>query len=173
MKTSIISIVAVAAATSALAFAPSASASVVVDSQGHGFVGKGDVQVALGWNNKQLQDGAAGTVFTYRAQTVQESTWTCVNGHNANEQYRARTTTSTVSGIASSVARETSKGKDGAVTGFRLTGLNGSETSQSSTEGPALGSCPNSNSTFTVTDLVIGEPVVGSSGLFANGVPLG
>lgn len=42
----------------------SALAAVTFDaSTGTGFVGKGDVQLAFGWNNKQLQANAAGVTF--------------------------------------------------------------------------------------------------------------
>ena len=45
------------------------SASFTFDpASGNGFVGKGDVQLAYGWNNKQLQDNAGGVGFTYQAQ---------------------------------------------------------------------------------------------------------
>ncbi|WP_223592466.1 hypothetical protein [Neobacillus bataviensis] len=47
----------------------SASASVAFDSAtGTGFVGKGDVQLAFGWNNAALQKNASGLTFTYEAQ---------------------------------------------------------------------------------------------------------
>jgi hypothetical protein len=43
-----------------------AAASVTFDPlTGTGFVGKGDVQSAFGWNNQQLQANAAGVSFTY------------------------------------------------------------------------------------------------------------
>jgi hypothetical protein len=54
----------------ALAFGLIAAAAVHAEvtfdsSSGEGFVGKGDVQRAFGWNNKQLQDNAAALTFTY------------------------------------------------------------------------------------------------------------
>jgi hypothetical protein len=43
-----------------------AAAAVTFDPErGTGFVGKGDVQLAYGWNNAQLQANAAGVTFTY------------------------------------------------------------------------------------------------------------
>ena len=39
--------------------ATAAHASVTIDAAGKGFVGKGNVQTALGWNDKQLQDAIA------------------------------------------------------------------------------------------------------------------
>jgi hypothetical protein len=55
----------------ALAVPTVASASVAVDSSGNGFVGKGDVQVAFGWNNKQLQDNAKNVTFTSKQDASQ------------------------------------------------------------------------------------------------------
>ena len=47
-----------------------AGAAVTFDpATGTGFVGKGDVQVPFGWNNKTLQDNALGVTFTY-SETV-------------------------------------------------------------------------------------------------------
>jgi hypothetical protein len=37
---------------------------------GEGFVGKGDVQDAFGWNNKQLQDNAEDVTFTYEDEAT-------------------------------------------------------------------------------------------------------
>jgi hypothetical protein len=56
----------------ALAVPAVASASVAVDSNGMGFVGKGDVQVAFGWNNATLQKNAAGVTFT-SSQAAQQA----------------------------------------------------------------------------------------------------
>jgi hypothetical protein len=51
----------------------SASASVTIDSAGKGFVGKGDVQTALGYNNVALQKAVDGKtlVFTAKVPTSQ------------------------------------------------------------------------------------------------------
>jgi hypothetical protein len=40
---------------------------------GAGFVGKGDVQLAFGWNNKQLQANAGGVAFELRSSTKYET----------------------------------------------------------------------------------------------------
>lgn len=56
-------------AFAAAAVATAALAAVTFDSAtGMGFVGKGDVQLAFGWNNKQLQDNALMVGFEYDAQ---------------------------------------------------------------------------------------------------------
>src|SRR5689334_19463738 len=56
----------VLAALAALATAAVASASVTVDASGNGFVGKGDVQTALGYkNDAAFQADAAKITFQY------------------------------------------------------------------------------------------------------------
>jgi len=65
----IIKIVALAA-LAALATAAVASASVGVNDQGVGFVGKGDVQSALKWNNAAFDKGAGSLKFTVGAEKV-------------------------------------------------------------------------------------------------------
>jgi hypothetical protein len=60
-----------AAMLAVLAVPSVASASVAVDSGGYGFVGKGDVQVAFGWNNAALQKNASGVSFTSKQDATQ------------------------------------------------------------------------------------------------------
>lgn len=43
-----------------------ASAAVTIDGDGYGFVGKGDVQLALNWNNDQLQSAVASGAIAFR-----------------------------------------------------------------------------------------------------------
>lgn len=69
----------VTAAAAALLVSASAFAAVTFDaSTGIGFVGKGDVQLAFGWNNKALQENAKNVSFTYEATTgfIYECEWT-------------------------------------------------------------------------------------------------
>jgi hypothetical protein len=51
--------------------ATAASASVTVDSAGVGYVGKGDVQTALDWNNKAFDNGALSLKFATGASTAE------------------------------------------------------------------------------------------------------
>jgi hypothetical protein len=79
-------ILAVAATALAMAVAGTASASVNVNDQGVGFVGKGDVQTALGgindptfqtqWNNKEIK-------FTAKRVLSTETVWQCGNSTNS------------------------------------------------------------------------------------------
>lgn len=157
-----------AGAAALVVVSTAAIAAVTFDpATGTGFVGKGDVQLALNWNNKQLQDGASSLAFTYNSTTEVETTWDCVNTRNENIQERSRTTTSTTTGVVSATERVRNQ-----VTGFILSGFSGS-TSTSSTSGPPLNSCPNANSSHVLGSTVVGEPVtLPGSGLSVNGQPL-
>ena len=157
----------IAAAVAATALVSTAAFAIVTfdPATGTGFVGKGDVQLALGLNNAQIQ--AASPVFTYAKTEVSEVTWECTNLRNEKVQERARTTTTSVSGVVSATARVRNQ-----ITGYNLTGFS-SSTSSSVTDGPAINSCPNNASTYELT-LPAGEPVVTDStgGLYVNGVAL-
>jgi hypothetical protein len=95
------------------------------------FVGKGEVQEALDWNNRQLQTQAGDLEFAL--VSVTETTWTCQKDGATNSQERSRETTT--AGVVSHSERERNQ-----ITGFWLIGFSG-ETSVE-TGGPALGSCP-------------------------------
>lgn len=155
----------------AFSFTTAAYAAVTFDpDNGEGFVGKGDVQTALGWNNKQLQDNAASVKFTAESTVVTEVSWTCTrfdrDGNPTDQtQERERTTTTTIEGVLSSVARERNQ-----VTGFTLTGYDGDPTETSETEGPAVGSCATN---WRVTEGPSDpETISEESRLLVNGVPL-
>lgn len=166
-----------ASAVAALGSAGVASAAVTFDpATGEGFVGKGDVQLALGLNNKQVQDQAnsiATNDFTYNATrtTVTEVEWTCTNTNNQNEQPRERTTTteSSTTGVVAAVTRDSKK----QVTGFILDGYkSSSSTSSSSTEGPRVNSCPTNWALTTPAGAPVTVSDETTGGLFVRGVAL-
>jgi hypothetical protein len=153
------------AAAAATAFVSTAAWAVVTFDPdiGTGFVGKGDVQLIYGWNNKQLQQNANNVDFRANSLTITEVSWECTNSNNDKVQERERTTTTSVQGILTTVARENSKGKDGPVTGFNLNGYEGgSATTSTSSEGPPLNSCPASPSTWYLSTPA-GDPMEISS----------
>ena len=159
----------VAGAVAALTIAGAVFAAVTFDpATGTGFVGKGDVQLVFGWNNKALQDNAASVQFRANSTVVTERSWTCTNENNQNEQVRDRTTTTSIQGVVSSVARERNQ-----ITGFNLTGYSGDPTMTSETKGPPLNSCPSGQGGWTLTTPA-GDPEVISSStvLKVNGVEL-
>ena len=47
---------------------------------GIGFIGKGDVQTAFGWNNQKLQANASGVTFTYSTTDTYSATCTFTTG---------------------------------------------------------------------------------------------
>jgi hypothetical protein len=122
----------------ALLFATTAAfAAVTFDpATGTGFVGKGDVQLVYEWNNKALQDNADSVKFRASSEVVTEVSWVCTKD-NGNTNERARTTTTTIEGVVSSVARERNQ-----ITGFILNGYSGTVEETEETDGPALNSCP-------------------------------
>ena len=138
-----------------------AFAAIIVDDEGVGFVGKGDVQLLFGWNNAQLQAcvnvssvGCLEFEFSLESTVVTERSWTCTNNNNQNIQERERTTTTTTTtgGLTVSIARVKNQ-----VTGFNLSGGD-FETVESppETEGPPLNSCPSGPWTLTTP---AGDPV--------------
>jgi hypothetical protein len=122
---------------------------------GEGFVGKGEVQTAFGWNNPTLQGTADFVEFRSVSEVVSEVSWTCTNSNNQNEQVRDRTTTTSVQGVVGSVARTRNQ-----VTGFILTGYDGEPTESSESDGNVLNSCPSGPWSLTTP---AGDPEVVSS----------
>lgn len=121
-----------------------ASAAVTFDAEtGTGFIGKGDVQLAFGWNNKQLNDNAGGVSFSVTATS--ETSWDCLNTRNEKIQERSRT--ETTAGLVAHLTRDNKK----QVTGFNLTGYSGTGSS-TVVDGPALHSCPNANGTWVLVE---------------------
>jgi hypothetical protein len=113
-------------------------AAVIIDDEGIGFVGKGDVQLVYDWNNKDLQDNAEDVQFRMNSEVVTEVSWICTNSNNDNIQERERTTTTASYGLLESVARLKNQ-----TTGFNLNGWDEDTFESSSfTDGPAINSCP-------------------------------
>jgi opacity protein-like surface antigen len=120
----------IAAAAAALA-ATSAQAEVIFDAAtGTGFIGKGDVQLALGWNNKQLQDGASTLVVRAVSQESTETSWVCQNPANQNLREVSTETKTLIRGTVVLVARLRNQ-----ITGFNVTGYDGSESISTTTTG--------------------------------------
>lgn len=99
-----------------------AVAAVDVDSTGVGFVGKGDVQLAFGWTNKQLQDNAAAVTFTYEVEESYhfDCTFTQLVGRDRTPTPQTTTRGGSAS-VSSDVAFTARTGKQ--ITGFTLKGF--------------------------------------------------
>lgn len=138
---------AIAAAVAAATISSAALALVTFDpATGTGFVGKGDVQLAYGWNNKQLQDNAGGVGFVYDQTTSYTAvcTWTTGEGTRGERTHNVDHNTSTA--VLSSVAyeaRKNSNGKDGSITGFFLNGFGATTTTGG--EAPVVGASCHGN----------------------------
>ena len=88
---------------------------------GTGFVGKGDVQTAFGWNNKQLQTNAAGVSFAYNTTDTYDAVCTFITGEGTKGEKTHTVTHSTSTQVSSQVAYDTRVKNQ--ITGFNLTGL--------------------------------------------------
>jgi hypothetical protein len=156
-KFSIFAVAGAIAVTATVAFA-----AVTFDPEtGEGFVGKGDVQEALGWNNRQLQNNPDPLVFT--ASSVSQTTWLCRHDTNQNAADQERSTTVTTRGLVSAEARERNQ-----ITGFYLEGYTGTPTVV--TDGPEVGTCQAANRSLLEGSIEEGE--ASAFTLFVNGVAL-
>jgi hypothetical protein len=113
----------VAGALAALAVPSVASANVAVDN-GVGFVGKGDVQTALGYANdaaiqQAVKDGKVKFIGGgYTLTTDKDTSWTCSDGSSQHHHFL---TTTTATGTANAVARSNPQGK--VTTGWDINGF--------------------------------------------------
>ncbi len=113
----------------ALFFATVVYATVTFDpSTGFGFVGKGDVQLALGLNNAQMQAQAGSLVFKYVESVSAEVTYVWGTGSpeqpwSLGSQNHNHTTTT---GVDSTIAYDARKRNQ--VNGFNLNGLDDAST---------------------------------------------
>jgi hypothetical protein len=125
---------AIALALAAMMLAATAAiAAVTFDpATGNGFVGKGDVQLAFGWNNKELQANAKNVSFTY--EETAEYTLLCkkddfihprtgVVTPGEEKEFKNR-----VQSVESSLAGDPRQTKgQNQFTGFNLSGITGTE----------------------------------------------
>jgi hypothetical protein len=118
-------------ATTAALACGAAFASVSFDpSTGAGFVGKGDVQTAFGWNNATLQKNAGSVTFTYATKATYDVTceWNTYTNGNVNHEVKTihheNTEGLTIASTAV-FASSTRTNRNGDVTGFNLLGYAG------------------------------------------------
>lgn len=144
-----------------LAAAGSASA-YTMDSAGLGWVGKGEVQSAYGWNNKAMQDNVAGVTFVYDSTSSYEVV--CEFDNRGGHHVITNTKHSSVKATVSSESRNNSNGKQGPMTGWYLTGF-GAVTSTGAAV-PAVGDgCPGNSGLGAITSVT--QTGTGSGGLYA------
>jgi len=145
--------------------ASSAFAAVTFDpATGTGFVGKGDVQTAMGWNNAELQKNAENLKFTYVTETTYAVTvtWTTGEGKRGEKtHYVTHERTSSVDAVVGYDARNKKQ-----VTGFTLDKF---EAVTTSGKVPAVGDEYPGNSGHIVETV---EEVSTTGGLYVNGALL-
>jgi hypothetical protein len=114
-----------AAAAAVAMISTAAVASVTYDSDGIGFVGKGDVQLAFGWNNKAAQTNANAVAFSFESDQSYAVTceWTTeTGGRNSKTIYHAATNHKSQS-VTASVAYDARLKNQ--YTGYSLLGFSG------------------------------------------------
>ena len=132
-------------------------------STGTGFAGKGDVQLAFGWNNSALQKNASGVTFSYNSTDTYDVTIEFDSGNpdNPRSVNHHTVTQNKATNVNSSVAYDPRVKNQ--ITGFNLRGFGA--TTVSGDPIPAVGdSCPNGDN-CVVTAV---EKVSSSGGLYAN-----
>jgi hypothetical protein len=152
----------------ALALASSSAlAEVVFDpNTGTGFVGKGDVQDAFGWNDAGLQLHATGVTFSYGYTAVYEAVCTFTTGEGTRGEKTHNVPHSEEMDVASSVIVALRRNPQSKVTGFELTGF-GAGFGESG-DVPTVGApCPGNQGHDGVWTSVTEQPG-GEGGLYAN-----
>jgi hypothetical protein len=121
-----------------------AYATVAFDaSTGAGFVGKGDVQLAFGWNNAQLQANASGVSFSYLATDNYSAVCEWITGEGTKSQRTHDVTHTATTSVNGQVAYDARTHQQ--IDGFNLTGYG---TTTETGEVPVVGgACPGSAGT--------------------------
>lgn len=107
-------------------------ASVSVDENGVGFVGKGDVQAVFDWNNSELQQNVGNLSFRFASSTT--VSWKCEGTNPKGKIVTSQHESST--SLNAEIALDARKNKQGQITGFNLQGFDASQTTAQ-----AVGTC--------------------------------
>jgi hypothetical protein len=153
-----------AAIAAVAVFATAASAAWWIDGEGKGFVGKGDVQTALGLNNKELQAIAENLTFYYEDAATYAVT--CTKELDKKELTK---TFNRKRGISSSV--DYSPRSRNQVNGFDLTGFLDEDSVDFGTTNP----CGTEGDPVASGWTMVGEPeLIGSTSgiLYVNDAPI-
>lgn len=159
--------IAIAAAIAAATISTASIAAVIFNSEdGTGWVGKGDVQTAFGWNNKAAQDNANKVSFSAESEERFQVTceWTTGPEHNRKTHDVSRPIHRSVSSAIGYDARKT-----GQYTGYHLLGYGAAV---GGGDAPAVGGqCPNGHF-GTITEVSGGGGEGSSTTLYVtyNGV---
>jgi hypothetical protein len=117
---------------------------------GSGFAAKGDVQLAMGWNNKSYQDNAAALEITVKISSITDITWDCLgNDGTTNERTRVLTESEIVT--VNAFVRFKNQ-----ITGQSLNFVK-MKVQDPKYSGPQLNSCPG-NSTYVTNSTIYAPP---------------
>ena len=121
------SVAVLAGAVMALSIATAAFAAVSFDpATGMGFVGKGDVQLAFGWNNAKLQQNAGGVTFSYEATDTYSAVCSFITGEGTRGEKTHNVSIPRHTGVNSAIQYDARTHKQ--IDGFILTGLGATTT---------------------------------------------
>ncbi|WP_457096693.1 hypothetical protein [Lysobacter sp. P5_B9] len=152
----------------ALALASTSALAEVVfnPTTGTGFVGKGDVQDAFGWNDAGLQLHATGVTFTYGYTAVYQAVCTFTTGEGTRGEKIHNVPHSEEMDVSSTVNVSLRRNPQSKVTGFNLTGFGGdfSESGEVPVVGGPCPGNPGHGGVWTSVELLPG----GEGGLYAN-----
>jgi len=142
-------------------------AEVVFDpDSGTGFVGKGDVQDAFGWNDAGLQTHATGVSFTYGYTSVYQAVCTFTTGAGTRGERTHKVPHSEEMNVSSAVDVSLRRNPVSKVTGFNLIGFG--DVFSESGEVPVVGApCPGNPGHEGVWTSVVQLPG-GNGGLYAH-----
>jgi hypothetical protein len=148
-----------------LALVAGAFATVTFDpTTGIGFVGKGDVQLAFGWNNPQVQANAQGVSFTYSSTNSYTAvcTWTTGEGTRGEQTHNVSHTRTL--GVNDAILYNARVHQQ--IDGFNLIGFASGTPTESGTFPVVGGACPGNPGTDGVWTSV--SPTGSSSALYTN-----
>lgn len=92
---------------------------------GTGFVGKGDLQLAFGWNNAQAQSLIPYVTYRYEAVAVYTAVCTWTTGEGTRGERTHNVSHKKAIGVTGQVESETRKNNQGHITGVMLLGYQG------------------------------------------------
>jgi hypothetical protein len=132
---------------------------------GTGFVGKGDVQLAFGWNNKQAQDNAKAVSFSFESDTHYDVVcyWETETGGPQSKIIEHYVTNHKNASISSSIVYDARLKNQ--YTGYNLTGFGATETTGEAV--PQVGdACKQAHETAVVTEVNVSSDSAG--GLYVS-----
>lgn len=150
------------AAVAALTVVSTAAGAAVAVTDGVGFVGKGDVQLAFGWNNAAAQKNANAVSFTYEGKTTYDVTceWDTVTGGPRSKTIHHDITIPRHTSVFSTIAADPRK--TGQYTGYNLNGFGSTVTTGTT---PEVGAACPGNNPGEITEVV---ETSSTGGLFVN-----